>query len=279
LVLAERSTKNTWTRRRFIKTAIWSGIGLLLIDTFWAEKFFVEINEYHLSEDKISGLKFVQISDLHLQSVGLKHKRLADKINSLKPDLVLLTGDSVDEAGNLDLLNKFLRLIDLKIPKAAILGNWEYWGKIDLERLRYIYEDSNCSLLINESKQFTSNGKTISITGLDDFVGGNADIDLAVKNYIPSDHHIILNHCPEYGDIISEKLHGKIAHDLILSGHTHGGQINLFGFVPFKPIGSGKYLKGWYKDEKKTMYVCRGIGTSIFPARFMARAEMAIFHL
>jgi hypothetical protein len=93
------------------------------------------------------------------------------------------------------------------------------------------------------------------------------------------DYHIILNHCTEYSEILSEKIFGKIKHDLILSGHTHGGQINLFGFVPFKPQGSGKYLKGWYKDNKKNLYVSKGIGTSIFPARFMARAEIAIFNI
>jgi predicted MPP superfamily phosphohydrolase len=65
--------------------------------------------------------------------------------------------------------------------------------------------------------------------------------------------------------------------NVILSGHTHGGQINLFGIIPFKPVGSGRYLKGWYHD--KTMFVSKGIGTSILPARFMARAEMALFHL
>lgn len=269
----------TWTRRKFIKTAIWSGLGLLLVDTFWAEKFFVEINEFTLNESKSSELKFIQLSDLHLQSVGLKHKTLAEKINELMPDLVLITGDAIDDSGNLNELNKFLRLIDLNIQKVAILGNWEYWGKIDKGRLKYIYEDNNCTLLINESKQFSFKGKTVSITGIDDFVGGNADIDIATKTFSMSDHHIILNHCPEYSDTISEKLHGKITHDLILSGHTHGGQINLFGWAPFTPIGSGRYLKGWYKDEKKNMYVSKGIGTSILPARFMARAEMAIFYI
>ena len=67
--------------------------------------------------------------------------------------------------------------------------------------------------------------------------------------------------------------------DFILSGHTHGGQINLFGYVPFLPKGSGKYLKGWYDEKSPGMYVSKGIGTSIIPARFFARAEIAIFNL
>jgi predicted MPP superfamily phosphohydrolase len=139
---------------------------------------------------------------------------------------------------------------------------------VDIEDLRMTYAANNCELLINNSRQLTFKNKTISITGIDDYLGGNADIDLALKEFKQSDYHIILNHCPEYGDIISEKLKDKIPYDFMLSGHTHGGQINLFGFVPFKPQGSGKYLKGWYTD--KNIYVSKGIGTSIFPARFIA---------
>jgi predicted MPP superfamily phosphohydrolase len=100
-----------------------------------------------------------------------------------------------------------------------------------------------------------------------------------MKEYVKSDHHIILNHCPQYSDYISRHLEQDIKVDFILSGHTHGGQINIFGFVPFLPQGSGEYIKGWYNDNKPKLYVSKGVGTSIFPARFGARAEIAIFNL
>ena len=61
---------------------------------------------------------------------------------------------------------------------------------------------------------------------------------------------------------------------MVLSGHTHGGQITFLGIAPFKPQGSGKYLKGWYKKSGPKMYISKGIGTSILPIRFGARAEM-----
>jgi uncharacterized protein len=66
---------------------------------------------------------------------------------------------------------------------------------------------------------------------------------------------------------------------LILSGHTHGGQINFFGLAPFVPAGSGRYLRGLYCDFKPFMYVCKGVGTSILPFRFGARAEIAILRI
>lgn len=269
----------TWSRRKFIKAGILAGVGFILADSFWLEKYFIETNEFCLgksTEDNFD-IKVIQISDLHLQTLNSQLKRLAKNINAQNPDLILITGDSVDNKKNVFVLNQFLSLIDNKIKKLAILGNWEYWGGIDLDDLRLTYSANNCELLINNSRQFTFKNKTISVTGVDDYVGGNADIESALKELKQSDYHIILNHCPEYGDIIAEKLKDKIPFDFMLSGHTHGGQINFFGFVPFKPIGSGKYLKGWYKD--KNIYVSKGIGTSIFPARFMAKAEIAVFKM
>lgn len=267
----------TSTRRKFIKSGLLAGVGFILLDSLWLEKHFIETNDFCVGKatDDNFDLKVIQISDLHLQSLNSQLKRLAKTINEQKPDLICITGDSVDKKDNVYVLKQFLSLIDNSIKKFAILGNWEYWGGVDIEELRLTYAEHNCELLINTSRQFAINNKTVSITGIDDYVGGSADIGLAVKDFEQCDYHIILNHCPEYGDIIAEKLNGKIPFDLMLSGHTHGGQINLFGFVPFKPRGSGKYLKGWYLD--KNMYVSKGIGTSIFPARFMAKAEIAVF--
>jgi predicted MPP superfamily phosphohydrolase len=268
------------SRRKFIT---WFAIGAPLVgllDGFFIERFFVETNEYFLSEDGDNKLRIVQLSDLHLKAFDAKAKALARKINELKPDLLLITGDAIDQKQNIGLLNEFLNVVDNGIPKAAILGNWEYWGKIDIDKLRQIYYDNNCTLLINETKQFILSGKTISITGTDDFVGGNADIAVALQKFTVSHNHIILNHCPEYNDVIREAVPKTIATDLILSGHTHGGQINFFGFIPFLPVGSGRFIKGWYREKGSIpIYVSKGVGTSIFPARFGARAEIVIFNI
>jgi predicted MPP superfamily phosphohydrolase len=266
-----------WTRRKFITSGILAGLGFSLLDACWLEKYFIETNESFLGKSgkEKFDLKVIQLSDLHLQSVNSQLKRLARKINTIRPDLVLITGDAVDKREHIDVLDQFLTVIDRSIRKVAILGNWEYWGAIDLSALRQLYANHNGELLINQTRQYTFRNKTVSVTGVDDFVGGKADIATAVSEFKTSDYHIILNHCPEYGDVIASTLKNQIPYDVILSGHTHGGQINLFGIVPFKPVGSGRYLKGWYHN--KTMYVSKGIGTSILPMRFMARAEMAVF--
>ena len=269
------------TRRQFIKTGLLSTTGVVLADAFWMEKFFIESNEFYLgsaTKDSLN-IKVVQISDLHLHSINYQLTRLTNNLNKLQPDLIVITGDAIDKAKNISLLNDFLKLIDKDIKKVAILGNWEYQGKVDFIELDKIYTDNNCNLLINQTIQYSFQNKTISITGVDDYLRGDADFDTAIKTYKKSDYHIILNHCPQYSDHISKKMNKDINVDFILSGHTHGGQVNLFGFVAYLPKGCGQYLKGWYNNSNPKHYVSKGIGTGFLPVRFGARAEIAIFNL
>lgn len=269
------------SRRKFIKGGILVALGALIADLFWFEKFFIETKEFYWAKatKETQNIKVVQLSDLHLQAVNYSLRKLAARLNELQPELVLLTGDAIDKAENLPLLDQFLGLIDQKIKKVAILGNWEYWGHIDLTQLQRVYQNHNGTLLVNQTLRHVVGHKSISITGVDDFIGGRADIKMALKDYQPSDYHIVLNHCPQYSEQISAQLAPNLNVDFILAGHTHGGQFNFFGFIPFLPQGSGKYVKGWYNENVPKLYVSKGIGTSIFPARFGARAEMAIFNL
>ncbi|HEX8330112.1 MAG TPA: metallophosphoesterase [Hymenobacter sp.] len=268
------------SRRSFIKYGLAISAGTVAADAFWAEKHFFEINEFyfHASNASTRNIKLIQLSDLHLQSIDSQIIRLTKKINELRPDLLLITGDAVDEADKTLLLSDFLKLINQDIQKVAILGNWEYWGKIDLTQLTTIYEQHNCTLLINKTKQYAFFGKTISIIGIDDYIGGNSNFELAIENFQSSDYHVVLNHCPEYSTRVASLAHKGLPIDCILSGHTHGGQITLLGYAPFRPPGSGRYLKGWYELDTCRLYVSKGIGTSTIPARFGARAEIAVFN-
>lgn len=220
---------------------------------------------------------FAQISDLHIQSLTRAHKQIASRINELKPDVLFFTGDSVDKADKLDIFDQFLSEIDHDIPKKAILGNWEYWGHVDLTSLKQLYEKHNGELLVNENSSLECNGRSLSIIGVDDLVGGTADFKKAISGMPPADVTITLAHCPKTRNLIS--IESGVKTDLVLSGHTHGGQINILGFIPFKPQGSGTFVKGWYKKEYPHMYVSKGIGTSILPIRFGARAEVAVFSI
>lgn len=267
------------SRRKFIEYGLYLAGAAVLVDAFWAEQFFIEIKEFNFKNatPKNHNLKILQLSDLHLKSVNYQLKILAEKVNSIKPDLIVITGDAIDESDKLPILDDFLNLLDDDIKKVAILGNWEYWGKIDIQLLTKIYNSHNCDLLINQNKQYEINGEKITITGLDDFIGNKADFNQSVINLKESKFHLVLNHCPAYNDEIIKEAHkNDLTVDLILSGHTHGGQVNYFGRVLFLPEGSGKYVKGWYKKRGVPMYISKGIGTSIYPVRLGARAEVAV---
>ena len=270
------------TRRNLIKSALLILPGIVLADAFWFEKDFVELNEFYIGSatKDTENIKVVQISDLHLHDINRHLIQLANEINKLHPDLILITGDAFDSAKDITLLNDFLLLLDKNIKKTSILGNWGYFSRVDLSELERVYNEHNCTLLINESIQYSFRNRTISITGVDDFLRGNPDIETAMKEYVSSDHHIILVHCPEYSDYISERLNKDINVDFMLSGHTHGGQVNIFGYAPVLPKGSGRYTKGWYHENNPKLYVSKGVGTNIFaPFRLGARAEIAVFNL
>lgn len=261
------------TRRKFIKRGILASIGLVLLDSLWFEKYVIDWNYFDISKSEKDKIKIIQISDLHFDQLRYFHKSIAKKINSIKPDLIFITGDSVDKTEKIKSLNEFLELIDNSIKKYAITGNWEYWGKVNLTELKNVYSKNNYELLINENQTISIKNRQISIIGIDDLVGGNADFGKAVENLKETETNIVLSHCPEHRDLITKQKE-DLNIDLVLSGHTHGGQITFLGIVPFIPQGSGNYLKGWYKESEPKMYISKGIGTSILPIRFGARAEM-----
>ncbi|AZQ44060.1 metallophosphoesterase [Nonlabens ponticola] len=240
---------------------------------FWFEKYVIDWSYFDRSKNEAeSKIKLIQISDLHITGLRSFHKSIARKINEIKPDLIVFTGDSINLTTEIQYLDSFLKLIDQDIPKFAILGNWEYWGNVDLKQLNEVYTSHNCQLLVNENATINVNNQSIAIAGTDDFLGGRPDIMTAMKKLSETDKTIVLNHCPQYSDVIKDSQFADRI-DLILSGHTHGGQVTFLGYAPITPRGSGDYLKGWYED-KVPMYVSRGIGTSRVPIRFGSRAEV-----
>ncbi len=266
------------SRRKFIKATTLSSIGVLLLDSLWFEKYMIDWNYFDISTSEFDKIKIIQISDLHIDKLYSFHKSIARKINSLKPHLIFITGDSVDKTENIALLDSFLMLVDNSIKKFAILGNWEYWGNVNIEFLRKTYSKNNCELLINENRYLQLENRSLNIIGIDDYIGGNADFEKAKENLKPSKNNILLNHCPEYTNTIS-MLQRETKINLVLSGHTHGGQITFFGFAPITPRGSGPFLKGWYKIRNLPMYISKGIGTSIIPIRIWARAEIVVMNI
>ena len=269
-----------FNRRQFILKLILGTFSFVVLDSFWLETYFIEWTEHDISETESNKIKAIHLTDLHLHSIKSVHRSIANRINEERPDVIFFTGDSIERNKYLAVLKEFLSLINMNIPKIAILGNKEYSGRIDLEQLKSVYESYNGKILVNELLIFETESRKINVLGIDDFVCGYPDFAQSAHNMDNSLTTVILNHCPVYREEIDRlSVALNIKPKLILAGHTHGGQITFFGKPFFTPFGSGNYVKGWYNNEISKMYVSKGIGTTVYPARFGARAEASIFYI
>ena len=260
-------------RRRFLAALAGGAFVASGLDAFAIEPRRVTVARHALGPEGGPVLRLVQLTDLHLHEVGDHEAEVAAAVRRLEPDLVLCTGDMIEREADLDLLDVFLGLLDPGVPKVGIYGNWERWAGIEPDRLARVYAGHDGRLLVNEAFAGTHQGRPYAIVGLDDLVRGRPDLERATADLEPGPNRLLLEHCPAFRDGIPE----GSGLTWMVAGHTHGGQVTLFGWAFFRPRGSGRYVEGWYRDPGLPMYVCRGIGTVGIPARFFAPPEVAAF--
>lgn len=222
-------------------------------------------------------VRIVQISDLHIQNMGERERLVIKQVKASKPDLIVLSGDVVDSDSSLPLLDQFLTELGPG-PKVAVLGNWEYWSEVNLDALRALYETKhNTRLLVNQGNTYRFGRRHIRVIGIDDHTAGKPD-PAVLKGSTRSETNIIVQHSPGWFNLPAVLNQGT-TFDLCLAGHTHGGQVALFGFPIITPSGSGSFGAGLYHTAICPLYVSRGIGLSVLPVRLGARPELAVFDL
>ncbi|MGQ0504778.1 MAG: metallophosphoesterase [Myxococcaceae bacterium] len=221
----------------------------------------------------LDGVRLGQISDIHVRT-GVKPRRLhmaVEMMNALKPDFVVLTGDYVCmTARPVKLLTEALR--ELKVPAYATLGNHDHWS--DAAKVRDALAMAGVDVLTNEHRVLQLRGSQLHLVGVDDSVTKHDDPEAAFKGVPEDATRIVLSHDPKSAD----RLHAyKPA--LILSGHTHGGQVFVKKVTPYLSARVGiKYLAGFFEIEGSLLYVTRGLGASV-PVRFRAPHEIALLTL
>ena len=220
-------------------------------------------------------LRILQVSDLHLHRIGHLETRLLEALHGSPADVIVFTGDMLDRRVDLWQLETFLRECPTGPRRFAILGNWEYWAGVPREALERLYDSHGIELLVNRSVELSAAGTRVRITGLDDLRGGTPDMAAALHDATPTPNHLLLAHCPLSRDVVTMPTDHPV--DLLLAGHTHGGQVAPFGVALTLPAGSGRYVAGWYRDAGPPMYVSRGIGTSLIPVRLGATPELVRF--
>lgn len=252
-------------------TAILVTVGaMLLAYARWVEPSWIEVTRHQVIADIEQPLKILQLSDLHTYEFGAREKRVVEIIRHEKPDVVVVSGDTVANEGDWKSVGILLSRLRAPLGVYLVRGNWEHW-KPDPDELR-VYESSGVTFLHNDARRLFGNAWLV---GLDDSAAGFPDQNQAFAK-VPRDAFVIsLFHSPAYFDSIASRI------DLGLSGHTHGGQMRI-PFLPplWLPDGSGAYVAGWYAQEGSAkMYVSRGVGNSVIEMRFACRPEIAVFQL
>jgi len=265
------------SRRRFLSLGLTGTTGALLADSLWYEPQALQIEKHNLHSGSQGGkVRIVQVSDLHLSNFNSYFEDVARQVSDLKPDLILLTGDYLEEERNIKGVLSFLKKLKANHGILAVQGNWEYWSRLEGENLRRHFAGVGVKLLINERADLEINGHALSIFGLD-YPSSTDHLDQLQKEVDPQRFNLLLSHVPAFAH---EQLNKDI--NLILSGHTHGGQVRL-PFLPplYLPRYSGRFVAGFYQVSQHhiPLYVSRGVGTSVLPVRFFCRPEIGLFEL
>lgn len=247
-------------------------------------------NEILIKTDDISysydGLKIVHFTDLHYKRIITENRinDIVEEINLINPDIVVFTGDLVDKDFSLskedkEFLITSLSNINSKYGKYAVIGNHDY--KKNTDDIINIYQESNFILLDNDYDIiYNEYQDKIFIGGLNTVSYNQADIDKVMEYFNTNEdinYKIILVHEPDYADTIIEKYPSV---NLILSGHSHNGQVN----IPFikkyvLPEYATKYYDSHYTINETELYVSSGIGVSRYNFRLFNRPSLNFYRI
>lgn len=250
---------------------------MLMIIYLLFEIATLSINKIEINSTKIRNeVKILQISDLH--DSRFHSKSIIYAIKELRPDIIVITGDLIDyRTKNLE---RVLKLSDdiVKINKKVyyVPGNHEYYSGLKRKLINELHK-RGILVLLNKNTRVSVDGETINLCGIDDFYTGYYDIKSSLANINKNYYTILLSHAPDV--IIQDR---NIDVDLILSGHTHGGQIRLPFIGAIVAPGQGlfpKYDKGLFDLNKTLLYIDSGVGTSHYPVRFLNRSQISLIRI
>ena len=212
------------------------------------------------------------IADVHAPRVGLDFEEVVRAVNAARPDLVLIVGDAINRRGDEGLVEMHAGMV-ARLGKYAVPGNWENWGRVRRRGMARHYARADAAWLDNHVTELPDVG--VRLVGLDESTNGWPDRDLLAR--LPGDRPVILlHHSPAAFDRLPFPPDSPV---LMLSGHTHGGQVAPLGRALILPPGSGGYVSGRYARGPHRLYVSRGIGNSHLPCRIGARPEVAILEV
>ena len=263
---------------------------LLMLISFILYAYFIGTKGLFVKEYKIDasipepfdGLKIVHLSDIHYNRTFKEKelKKLVEKVNLINPDIIVITGDVLDNdievPDSKEVLTKYFKEMNATIGKYAVNGNhdlkYDYWVDImndsDFKILNntydLIYYEGNDPIIIAGMSSYFDNIKTEE--KLNDYNNFISENDIKYK--------ILLLHEPDTIDNINNNF------DLILAGHSHNGQVRLplIG-ATILPVGSKRYYKEHYTINSTELYISSGLGTSTLPLRFLNHPSINFYRI
>jgi uncharacterized protein len=255
----------------------------------FAETYRLEIKEYTFTSPDLpaefDGTRVVFVSDIHRGTFFSEDRvrSLVGRVQALDPDLIVLGGDYVYiDTSNAASCFAALAGLHASLGCFAVLGNHDYGEHDDDDGagpalVIQAIADSGVELLRNEATWIEKDGARFRVGGVGDYGEDRHDVGPTLEGTSPGDFVLLVSHNPDMAEYLPA---GSV--DLVLSGHTHGGQVTFFGLRAFHvPSDFGqKYRTGMVTTDKTTTIVSNGVGASgILPIRLFARPQIVVINL
>jgi len=257
---------NKLSRRRFI---ILGGSLLtplaVAADARWVELEWVKVRRLSLADGKPTH-RFVHFSDLHHKGDRAHTQSVVDMINSLSPDFVCFTGDIMEDAR---FLPEALEILSgIKSPLYGVPGNHDFWSNAPFAEMARSFAATGGAWLVDEQRVIA--GGKINLTGMA-HIGPRHVLPSAVEGM----KNILLMHYPAWAKFLAGQ-----KFDLLLAGHSHGGQVRIPFYGPIMvPFAVDEYDLGLFQTKAGPLNVSSGIGWYPIPVRFNCRPEITVFEI
>jgi predicted MPP superfamily phosphohydrolase len=245
----------------------------------FSEPFMLTVEHHsiflHRLPKAFDGFRIVHLSDIHHSPFTSREQieRAVDAANRLQPDIVALTGDYISHERKFAApCAELLGRLRARHGVYAVLGNHDHWT--DAPLITDLFRAEGITVLINQGMRFEQRGAAFWLAGVDDTMVGLEDLPLALAGSQDSEMKLLLAHNPI---ILRRAVRAGV--DLVLSGHTHGGQVSLRSERSASGRPRRRLLRGLGSQGETQIYVTRGLGTVVLPVRYGCPPEVSLLEL
>lgn len=258
---------NRFNRRRFLLKlgAAFAATSVAAVaDAKWLEPTRLKTRQLRLGNGTPTH-RFVHFTDLHYKGDRAYAESVVKSINALSPDFVCFTGDIMEDA---KFLPEALEILSgIKSPVFGVPGNHDYWSGARFDEISKCFAATGGAFLVNATQK-TADGKI-------NIVGAGCNHPQFIPSPVPGEKNLLLLHYPAW----TKKLGGQ-KFDLMLAGHSHGGQVRIpfYGSI-ITPSNVDEYDLGLFQTSAGPLYVNPGIGWFYLDARFNCRPEITVIEV